>query len=238
MLKSVSLSGISGLHGANVSKSPAIISGTFQYIKGVVSDPLDLSLGFVFTTYLVKSFYDLSSEGWQYGKQVTWRFSEKYCVNQQKSVLKVFVVANFFKWVDWVGKSKLTGSNQYPFSKLSALADLLYIYTYSHECINNIVDSHQARKVIIHPLSNARSKKYYKAIETKELASYISNFSYLSFSVISLGLFLANTTLLAPVGASAIIIYFLFLAISRVAEGASEVSHLKNKNIHWFKLAA
>ena len=229
---------LSGMPRANelmIMKSPAIKSRTFKYIRDVVSDPLDLSFGVVLTAYTISSLYEVCAEFWISQKSAVIRMSQKKIIQDQKFILKFFAVANLFKWIDWVGKSKVTGIKEYAFPRLSAIADVFYIYTYGYGCVNNRIGACQARKARLHHLSNVKSKKHYQAIEMKELAGYISNYSYVCFSGMSLGVFFINTTLLASTMTGAMAVYFLFLAIEGVAAVAAEEASIKNKNIHWIK---
>jgi hypothetical protein len=220
------------------SKSPVSYNWAFCYFKEVVSDPWDLALGFLVTTYLTKSVSDLTADPPPYRKYSIWREPKEKNETHQKTILKTLVVANFFKWVDWVGKSKLTGASEYAFPRLSAIADCMYLYIYGNACITHIGDSCRAKEMMMHSLANTRSKKYYSALETKEIADYISNFSYLCFSGVSLGLFFIPSLALGPVAGCACVAYFLFMMVAEVAHVAAEVSNLKNKDIHWLKARA
>lgn len=235
MIPLKSLSALSRANGLTNMKSPVLTNKTFQYIKRVFSDPLDLSLGFMWTAYVISSLYEVSSHIFYDQKVIISRASENKIIREQRIVSNFFAVANLFKWVDWVGKSKLTGIKEYAFPRLSVIADVFYIYTYGKGCIGNLNKSHQAKKSIQHSLSNSKSKKHYQAVEMKEIAGYISNYSYLCFSGMSVGLYFANTTLFASTMTVAIGVYFLFLAVGSVAEVALEASDVKNKNIHWIK---
>lgn len=216
-------------------KYPPVFNGVFSYVKNVASDPFDLLLGLMWTAYVVGSVKDLTSDVLDHQKTNAIRKSQKKITQEKKFVSKFFTVANVFKWMDWAGQSKVTGATKYAFPRLSVIADVFYIYVYGYECVSGLSESRLAKKAANHHLSSVKSKKYYKAKEMKELANYISNYSYLCFSGMSAAVFFTNTTLLTPVMAGAIGVYFLFLAIGGVANAALEEASVKNKNIHWIK---
>lgn len=231
----VALSGLNVHVQRVVNKSPAVTSGALHYIKKVFSGPTDLCLGGVWFFCVVSSFSELVAEKSPHPENAYMRLYQKKVVKEERVVLRFLIIANTFKLIDWFGKSALVGIKKYPFPKFSLLADVVYACISGNECLKNISNMRRIKKESSSFLTSYKSKKYYQALEMREIADFVSNFFYLGFSAMSIAMFFTSTTFLGPAMLAALGVYFVFLAVKEIANVASQESCFKNKQVHWLR---
>ncbi|MCH9630509.1 MAG: hypothetical protein S4CHLAM37_05100 [Chlamydiia bacterium] len=217
--------------------SPTFSSRAIQYARNVVSEPFDLCLGAMWTGYVVMSVkeiaeYVFSSDE---NKDFTFSFADREVTNHDFLCCVSFATANIFKFIDWLGSSKITGAAIMPFPYLSATADLLYVLSYGFwlcKSVKSISESHQDS--LLKDLDYS-SRMFQGGKELTSIADFTVNLSYMTFSALSLTAFATGSTCMSGAIAASLICYFIFLGVRTFGDEAVSVFRASARKISWIR---
>ena len=215
--------------------SPTLFNRAANFASVVSSNPLDATFGLIWLTYCIHSVSDVFHHVFEDNNHQAGliNLEERNISHIDLVSSSAFAVANVLKLVNWYGESPISGATKVACPKLSAAADAFYVVSYGGWMLDNAQSINAVNKLKSQAVFS-KNATYQRSLELQKVSEFASNFSYFSFSAISISSFLVSGLQVGFAMGSAMLAYFVFLATWQIGADAEYSQQNLTKERAWY----